>query len=54
LKSDNFVADFYNHRVQALAPNYTPCRKFARKAELLEETLIIRQMLQLGRMTLFM
>ena len=59
LKSDNFVADFYNHRVQALASNYTPLpsNRNARKAELLEETLIIGyggQMLQLGRMTLFM
>jgi len=35
LKSDNFVADFYNHRVQALASNYTPLQQICKKGRII-------------------
>ena len=35
MKSDNFVADFYNHRVQALASNYTPLPQICKKGRII-------------------
>jgi len=35
LKSDNFVADFYNHRVQALASNYPPLQQICKKGRII-------------------
>jgi tripartite motif-containing protein 2/3/tripartite motif-containing protein 71 len=35
LKSDNFVADFYNHRVQALPSNYTPLPQIGKKGRII-------------------
>ncbi len=35
MKSDNFVADFYNHRVQAFALNYTPLPQIGKKGRII-------------------
>ena len=35
MKSDNFVADFYNHCVQALASNYTPLQQICKKGRII-------------------
>ena len=34
MKSDNFVADFYNHRVQAFASNYTALPQIGKKGRI--------------------
>ena len=36
MKSDNFVADFYNHPVQAFASNYTPLPQIGKKGRIIE------------------
>ena len=35
MKSDNFFAEFYNHRVQAFALNYTPLPQIGKKGRII-------------------
>ena len=35
MKSENFVSDFYNHRVQAFALNYTPLPQIGKKGRII-------------------